>query len=190
MTSTITKETYAKLETFDFGSGDETKEFVIRNFYIDRMAGTVFIRKFSEYASYKFKFKWNTRMMNRYTSVCTNDCHNNYFFFSTFEEFETKIKKQYICKYHSFCPDNCPVNQITSPEEKCAICLNDVQLHLLEQTACGHHFCLSCLDKYVQSKIDKEEDVTCPTCRRNIEYCSECERSRYECDCKKCECGE
>ena len=181
MTSTITKETYDKLETFDF---DPHNGFMIRNFYIDREAGTAFIRMFSEHSSHKYQFKWSSNKVNYYIVHCTdNDSYNNYFFFTTFEEFETKIKKQYVCKYHSFCPDNCPANQITSPEEICAICLNNVQLHLLQETRCGHRFCLSCLDKYAKSKSDIEEEITCPTCRRNIEYCHECSNPKSECDC-------
>lgn len=186
MTSSITKETYAKLETFDYGFGDEEKNFMIRNFYIDSTCGTAHFRKYTKYSSDRFKFQWSPKNTNPYTTCCTeNDQYNNYFFFTTFEDFETKIKKQYVCKYHSHCPDDCPVNQITSPEEICAICLNNVQLHLLEETSCGHRFCLSCLGKYVRPKFEKEEPITCPTCRRNIEYCHDCNNSYYECLCEK-----
>jgi len=184
MTSSITKETYDKLETFDFESN--YKCFIIHKFYIDSTCGTAIIRKCHHDTVDKFNFRWSPDITNKYTTCCTeNDQYNNNFYFSSFEEFETKIKKQYVCKYHSHCPDNCPVNQITSPEEICAICLNNVQLHLLEETSCGHRFCLSCLDKYVKPKFEREEPITCPTCRRNIEYCSDCNNSNYECLCEK-----
>jgi len=187
MTSTITKETYAKIETFDYGSEDETKEFMIRNFYIDNTRGHAHFRKFSKHSGDKFKFKWTPEKRNAYTSCCTEDHHdyNNYFYFTTFEDFEKEIKKQYVCKYHSHCPDNCSVNLITSPQEICAICLNNVQIHLLEETTCGHRFCLSCLHNYVRPKFEREEPITCPTCRRNIDYCSDCNNSKYECLCEK-----
>ena len=108
---------------------------------------------------------------------------NHRFVFDSLEQFINKIKKLYVCPYHAFCPQDCSANRITSPEIQCAICLSDVQLHLLEETPCGHHFCLSCLAKYVNTKHNKEEDITCPICRRNIEHCYDCACAKFECGC-------
>jgi hypothetical protein len=191
MTSTITQETFDEIVKYKWTKDcecDSEREYVICNFYICGKAGTATFRKgYSPTDETRYIFSWKCNKRNSYTFACVRQCiakENNYFIFTSLETFNKKLNKQYVCPYHSYCPENCPANRITSPEEKCAICLSDVQRHLLEETPCGHHFCLSCLDKYAKAKWRKEEPVTCPTCRRNIEDCFDHACPMYECGCK------
>jgi hypothetical protein len=58
----------------------------------------------------------------------------------------------------------------------------------------GHLFCLSCLDKYVKSRLNfaddedreyiTEECIQCPVCRRDINLCSDCNHAKFECGCE------
>jgi len=187
MTSTITQETFDEIVKYKWTEDckcDCEREYVIRNFYICGKAGTATIGKaYSTPSEVRFSFSWKCNKKNLYKLFCVRQCianENNRFLFSSLDTFNKKVNKQYICPYHSYCPDNCPANRITSPQEKCAICLTDVQIHLLEETPCGHHFCLSCLDKYANAKWNKQEPISCPTCRRNIMHCDKCNCAKYE----------
>jgi len=195
MTSTITQETFDEIVKYKWTKITmecskckcvAEREYEICNFYICGKSGTATIRKaYSNPPEVRYDFHWEPKNSNWYKKACVSiSSYNHRFVFDSLEKFIKKIKKLYICPYHAFCPENCPSNRITSPEVKCAICLTDVQLHLLEETPCGHHFCLSCLDKYTESQWNKQEDVTCPTCRRNIEHCNDCDCAKYVCECK------
>jgi hypothetical protein len=187
MTSIITKENYDKMMKNNIISEIRNgvkvlvkADFRIQNFYIQNRKGNVSIWKIPE--TITFKFRWTPSNPSSYIDKCCDeDSENNVFMFESFEEFDRELKKQYICKYHVSCGKNCSADYLISPEEKCSICLNDIQLHLLEETKCGHKFCLSCLDTYVQSKREKE--ITCPTCRRNLKWCYGCDNSKFQCDC-------
>ena len=196
MTSQITKETFEEILDYDYNN---YSLFLIRFFYICSKKGSVFIKKFSDDLTYsrpKFHFEWSPNVKSEYSKRCVHfrDVdNNNTFCFSTLEELESGLKKQYICPHHSVCIDSCPAGRIVSPEEKCAICLREVQLHLMEETTCGHRFCLPCLNTYVKSKLEqsevygcmdvKKEGIPCPTCRRNLKICIDCGYSMYACVC-------
>jgi hypothetical protein len=188
MTSTVTRKNYEKMMSDNIISEIRNgkkylvkSEFYINNFYIQNRKGDVHIWKLPE--TITFKFRWMPSKNSPYIDkCCETESENNVFKFESFEEFETGLKNQYICKYHVSCGNNCCADYLTSPEEKCAICLSDVQIHLLEQTLCGHKFCLSCLDTYVESKrLGKE--IPCPTCRRDLKWCYGCDNPNYLCDC-------
>src|SRR3990167_3591590 len=52
------------------------------------------------------------------------------------------------------------------PEEfTCPICTNILSQPI--QTACGHHFCESCLDDWLRKCEKAQEEMLCPTCRQN-----------------------
>ena len=191
MTSIITQETFDEIVKYKWSEDckcDCKRDYKICNFYIGGKSGTAtFEKAHSTPPEVRLIFEWQPKIRNWYKLACVRNCvimENHRFVFDSLEKFIKKVKKLYICPYHAFCPENCPANRITSPEEKCAICLSDVQLHLLEETPCGHHFCLACLDKYTRSQMKKQGNVTCPTCRRNIEHCSECACAKFECGCK------
>lgn len=73
----------------------------------------------------------------------------------------------------------------------CAICQEEKPTLQLEETRCGHLFCLSCLDKWAVSeygkwaKIDDYEAFRCPLCREDLCLCLVCHEPR-----KFCRCGE
>ena len=158
-------------------------DFNIKNFYIQNKKGTVNIWKIGGNAEYdKFKFCWRQINPPLYISRCCLPNGDNYTFeFKSFAEFDEQLKKLFICKYHVSCKDNCSDDYLVSPQEQCAICLNDVQLHLLEETQCGHNFCLSCLNTYVESKGGQRK-IPCPTCRRNLKICNCCGKAKFKCE--------
>lgn len=184
MNSKISKENYDKMMSDNIISEirDGKKflvksDFSIQNFYIQNKKGKAHIWKLREQIT--FGFRWIPSNMFPYIDKCCEpESDNNYFLFSSFEEFDENLKKQYICKYHVSCTNKCCAEYLTSPEEKCAICLNDIQIHLLEETSCGHRFCLSCLNTYVEKKGEKK--IPCPTCRRNIRWCHCCDGPMYQ----------
>lgn len=193
MTSKINKKGYNEIISHDYKRGHSV--YLIRQFYICRKQGTAFITHSHDET---FHFKWKRDIINEYTNRCVNFVKtnmNNSFLFSSFEDLNKKLKEQYVCQYHSFCPDSCPATRLISPTETCAICLSDVQMHLLEETPCGHRFCLTCLDSYIKSKLEpgdygsfviKEGQIlNCPTCRSNIENCRNCSRASWQCECQR-----
>jgi hypothetical protein len=95
--------------------------------------------------------------------------------------------------------NNCACYRITSPIEKCAICLKDLQMHMLEETQCEHLFCLKCLNDYVKSRLNYNDDehehiiddgIPCPVCRRDLYMCEHCDYARFECICESCTCNQ
>jgi hypothetical protein len=192
MTSKITKETYDEIVEYNFTQ--KYSLYILRFFYICSKKGTVFITKLPNSSKKRFHFQWNPHIKNEYSSRCVHFKevdNNNGFYFSTFEELTNKLSNQYICVYHSVCLDSCSVGKIVSPNETCAICLEEVQLHLMEETRCSHRFCLSCLHKYVKSRLEPSEyggvdvkgGIPCPTCRQNLEVCLYCGKAQYDCEC-------
>ena len=187
MTSEITQKTYDEFIS-------STKIIIdISPFYISGKSGTVRLEKLR---NNEFKFIWFRNHTSKYVEYCVahQDKHNHIFFsFSSFDNLSESLNKQDVCLHHSRCQGKCSAYLITSPNEKCAICLKDVQMHILEETECEHRFCLECLDIYVKSKLDYTDDdnehvieggIPCPICRRNINLCINCEYARFECICK------
>jgi len=173
MSSRMTEENYDKLMS-------DLSSITIQNFYIQNRRGEAHIWKMEP--SITAGFRWTPKFELPYINSCAKpEMNNNYFLFSSFKEFDEKLKKQYICKLHVSCTDKCCAEYLTSPEETCAICLSDVQIHLLEETVCGHRFCLPCLNTYVESKT-KQKDIPCPTCRGNLRWCYGCNRPKSKCD--------
>lgn len=190
MTSKITQKTYD-----DFTSSNRTV-INIGPFYISEKSGTVCLEKLpSEFPS-EFKFTWFRNNTSTYVEYCiAHEDKRNYitFVFSSFNDLSKRIDNQHVCLYHSICQDKCSAFLITSPIDKCAICLKDKQMHMFEETRCEHRFCLDCLDTYVKSKLnythDKNEHVIdggipCPVCRRNLQLCYNCEQPQFNCICK------
>lgn len=163
-------------------------DFYVKNFYIQGKKGTMNIWKIMNEPD-TFRFRWTQSNLPPYIDRCCSINADEYCYdFKSFAEFDEKLKKIFICKYHVSCREeriwtttNCSADFLISPEEQCAICLNDIQQHLLEETACGHKFCLSCLNTYVESKGGQRK-IPCPTCRRNLTYCSSCGNAKYNCE--------
>ena len=147
-----------------------------------------------------FCFSWDISRRDKYAEYCAikdmyekEYSHDHCFEFSSFEELSEKLAKEYVCPYHANCCIGFSVNRITSPIEKCSIFLREEQMHMLEETQCGHLFCLSCLDKYVKTRLNFvddedreciiEEGIPCPVCCRDINLCSECNHATFECSC-------
>jgi len=188
MTSKITQKTYDNFITSNKLIID------IGPFYISGKSGTVRIEKLPN--GELFKFTWFRNNTSRYVEYCIahQDKHNHItFLFSLFNEMCANIDMQDVCIHHSRCQGKCSAHLITSPIEKCAICLKDVQMHMLEETECEHRFCLECLDTYVKSKLDyTDEDnehvieggIPCPVCRRDLHLCYNCNYAQFNCICK------
>jgi hypothetical protein len=187
MTSKITQKTYDQfIESINLITD-------LNPFYISGKSGTVRLEKNSH--GY-YKFMWFRNHTSKYVEYCVayQDKHNHICFtFSSFEDLSENINKQDVCLRHSRCQGSCSAYLITSPIEKCAICLKDVQMHMLEETECEHRFCLECLDTYVNSKLNYTEDenehvidggIPCPVCRRDIQLCNDCNYAVFECICK------
>ena len=196
MTSKITRKTY------DAFTDNENKYCTLNPFYITGKSGTVRLEKYNEHFA-KFKFTWFRKNTSKYVDYCVSnqDKHNQiYFFFSSFDELSETIDKQNACLNHSTCDENnCSAYRITSPIEKCAICLKDVQMHMLEETECEHLFCLKCLDSYVKSRLRYNDDdnehiidggIPCPVCRRDLHMCEQCGYARFDCICDGCTCNQ
>jgi len=187
MTSQITRKMYDEF----IESPKIIKD--ISPFYISGKSGTVRLEKLH---NEEFKFTWFRNHTSKYVEYCVayQDTHNYiYFFFFSFEDVIENVKNQNICLHHSRCRNVCSAYLITSPCEKCPICLKDVQMHMLEETECEHRFCLECLDKYVKSKLNYSDDdnehvieggITCPVCRRNLHMCHRCNYAKFNCICK------
>jgi hypothetical protein len=186
MTSQITKKTYDEF----------IKSLIIIKylspFYISGKSGTVRVEKLR---NDEFKFSWFRKHTSRYVEYCVAQDSHNYisFNFSSFEDLSENINKQDVCLRHSNCQASCSAYLITSPIDKCAICLKDEQMHMLEETECEHRFCLECLDIYVKSKLNYTEDnnehvidqgIPCPICRKNLELCCVCKYAKFNCICK------
>lgn len=195
MNSKITQKTYD-----EFTTSVDKKDLIIKPFYISRKKGTVLL-EVNKFKDNVFCFSWDILRRNKYTEYCgikdmydREYSHDHCFEFSSFEELSEKLAKEYVCPYHANCCIGCSVNRITSPIDKCSICLREEQMHMLEETQCGHLFCLSCLDKYVKTRLnflddeDREcivdEGIPCPVCRRDINLCSECNHANFECSCE------
>jgi len=186
MTSKITQKTYD-----DFTYANRTV-IHIGPFYISGKSGTVRLEKLSS----DFKFTWFRNNASIYVEYCIphHDKHNQIsFIFSSFNDLSKNIDNQHVCLYHSLCQDKCSAHLITSPNDKCAICLKDEQMHMFEETKCEHRFCLECLDTYVKSKLNYTDDdnehvmdggIPCPVCRRDLQLCYDCEYARFNCICK------
>jgi hypothetical protein len=188
MTSQITQKTYDEFINSAIIIKDLTP------FYISGKSGTVRLEKISN-RDYN-NFTWFRNHTSRYVEYCVafKEKHNHIFFkFCSFEDLSENINKQDVCLRHSRCQGSCSAYLITSPIEKCAICLKDMQMHMLEETECEHRFCLECLDTYVNSKLTYTEDedenvidggIPCPVCRRDIQLCNDCNYSMFKCICK------
>ena len=50
-------------------------------------------------------------------------------------------------------------------KKTCSVCLQSKGTTLFCQTDCHHEFCKECLDKWFNAK-----KLSCPLCRKNIEY--------------------
>ena len=187
MTSKINHKTYDEFVASDNMILD------ISPFYISGKSGTVRLEKLQTSG---FKVTWFRNHTSRYVEYCIShqDSHNQIcFFFISFNDLSEKIDKQHVCVKHSRCQGKCSAFLITSPIEKCAICLKDEQMHMFEETECEHRFCLECLDTYVKSKLDYTDDdnehvidggIPCPVCRRDLYLCYNCEYAHFNCICK------
>jgi hypothetical protein len=82
---------------------------------------------------------------------------------SSLDDFNEQIRS--ICPYHVNCgePGGCMAELITSPKVTCGICLVEQEVHLLQETKCGHHFHLKCLDELVSRS--RNQSPLCPMCR-------------------------
>jgi len=189
MTSKITLKTYNEMIV------SERRFSEITPFYICRKKGSVFIENNKDNS---FHFTWDIMRPNKYVEYCTiknSDYHS--FTYSSFEELSEQLNKQYICSFHANCwvKADCSADRITSEIDKCSICLREEQMHMMEETECGHFFCLGCLDKYVKSRLKYTDDenlseevvedcIPCPVCRRDIKLCQDCEHANFDCICK------
>lgn len=183
MNSKITPNTYQEIISHDY---IKKSRFFLRNFYISGKKGEAIFSKNSEKASKKFCFTWLSHKKDTYRHKCQNYNNNNNMYninFSEFDELIEELDNKYFCQYHAYCFERCSIERITSPKEQCAICLKEVQIHMLEETECEHRFCLSCLDTYVKSRIIHGICIPCPVCRRDLQYCDVCENAKYNCTC-------
>jgi hypothetical protein len=187
MNSKISQETYQEILSHDY----KKSTFLLNNFYISNKKGEASFSKNHENFNKRFSFSWCPAKQSYYTEKCKSQSstfHMHDFHFSNFEELTEKLEIQYFCSYHAYCSDRCPIGRITSPEDICAICLKNLQMHVFEETECEHRFCLSCLDRYVKSRILpegelKENCIPCPVCKRDLKYCDDCENPNYDCIC-------
>ena len=190
MTSKITQKTYD-----EFIASDTKKSYLIKPFYITGKKGSLDLEKIDD----GYIFLWERTHISKYAQYCIpeeNRYDQNRFFFTSFEELLEELEKQYVCVHHAFCRDACSIYLITSPTEKCAICLKDVQMHMLEETQCQHRFCIECLDNYVKSRMNytvsrrvhiMDSGIPCPVCRRDLQICDRCDNPQFDCICK-CTC--
>lgn len=196
MNSRMTEESFDKLMLNNMITEmrDDVKvllkcDFYVKNFYIQGKKGTINIWKLGD--SHTFRLRWMQTNRPAYLYKCCSENGDEYAFnFKSFGEFDENLKKFVICKYHSCCSQNnqhkqtyshnCSADYLISPKEQCAICLNNVEQHLLEETQCGHKFCLSCLNTYAESKKEQKK-IPCPTCRRNLAICHCCGRAQFAC---------
>ena len=54
---------------------------------------------------------------------------------------------------------------ITALTKECSICLQEILLDESCENNCGHSFCKSCLDEWID-----RSNTTCPLCRQTIQY--------------------
>ena len=200
MTSQISKETFDEIKVSlqksleAFLNGDHL--FILRNFYISGVRGSITFttgivdRETKTIITYEFYYLPDK--INLYNHSCVSDEEeNSIFIFQTYEELQVALSKAYVCEYHSFCPRRCSFNRISSPKEKCGICHEEKELHLLEETACGHNFCLSCLGDYVRTRLRygggrelvPKDDIPCPVCRQGMLLCTHCNKACFQCMC-------
>ena len=101
-------------------------------------------------------------------------------YFKSPEDFNEKVEKLVICKYHANCGElinghsgQCADLFLTSPTTICGICHEMFEYHLLQETACKHLFCLKCLNAYVTSRPNKCcTSIPCPMCRTDLKQYS------------------
>ena len=132
MNSKITQKTYD-----EFTTSVDKKDLIIKPFYISRKKGTVLL-EVNKFKDKVFCFSWDILRRNKYTEYCgikdmydREYSHDHCFEFSSFEELSEKLSKEYVCPYHANCCVGCSVNRITSPIDKCSICLREEQMHML-----------------------------------------------------------
>ena len=209
MTSQISKETFDEMKVFLQEAITKRKWFEvyfevyntpdnlfkIRNFYISGVRGSITFKivKVDRETIITYEFYYLPDKINLYNHSCVSDEEeNSIFIFQTYEELQVALSKAYVCEYHSFCPRRCSFNRISSPKEKCGICHEEKELHLLEETACGHNFCLSCLGDYVRTRLRygggrelvPKDDIPCPVCRQDMQLCPDCKEAKFQCMCK------
>ena len=93
--------------------------------------------------------------------------HSFFIYFKNYNELVDIFKNRvHICKWHASCFDKtcCSENKVSSETEECAVCLTPRESHLLQKTQCNHSFCLSCLDKIIDTSLV----VVCPMCRSEL----------------------
>ena len=202
MTSQISKETFDEIKVSlqksleAFLNGDHL--FILRNFYISGVRGSITFttgivdRETKTIITYEFYYLPDKT--NPYNDWCVSDDYlrAERIPFKTYEQLQVALSKAYVCKYHSFCQGRCSFNRISSPKEKCGICHEEKELHLLEETECGHNFCLSCLGKYVKTLIHYKSGlglvlrgaIPCPVCRQDMQLCPDCKEAKFQCMCK------
>jgi hypothetical protein len=52
-------------------------------------------------------------------------------------------------------------------KETCVICFNPHKISRMLTTKCGHHFGECCFGKYLDNKVEKYQEISCPLCRNN-----------------------
>lgn len=100
------------------------------------------------------------------TIVSPEDAHAyRGFTFRNHDDFNERILSPIFCRIHVRCrPAICSNGLIRSSKEPCGICFEPKEMHLMEQTCCGHMFCMPCLNKLASST----PDLKCPICRGTL----------------------
>ena len=202
MTSQISKETFDEMKVSLQESSKAFRNFdhlfIIRNFYISGVRGSITFKigivDQETKAIISYEFYYLPDKTNPYNDWCVSDDYlrAKHIQFQTYEQLQVALSKAYVCKYHSFCQGRCSFNRISSPKEKCGICHEEKELHLLEETACKHNFCLSCLGDYVRTRLQSYGggslvlmgEIPCPVCRQNMHICPDCNEAKFQCMCK------
>ena len=123
------------------------------------------------------------------------------FSFTTFEAFSEELEtfsKQIMlgtCDYHVFHGgDTCQALFTSGRTEKCPICLIDFDIYKMQETECGHYFCIKCLNKWATNEMRNyqrfensgsdgdDEFFNCPVCREGLDLC-ECTYAKSKCIC-------
>jgi hypothetical protein len=147
----------------------------------------------------KYVFRFWSRIGPYYEFCCVESTVLVCFQFNTYCDFISQFKKAEKllcichCDFHTLhrIGEQCPALFDDGKNVVCAICQEEKPALQLEKTLCGHLFCLSCLNKWVDMEnveIAKNGDYKayrCPLCREDLGLCVDCLSPN-----KFCSCGE